>query len=141
MLRVIMYGIFMMGATAACGTLRQLNDEDAPISMNASFQLNEVQKIQLMDAANNGDNEAAERLAQYFDFVNGNHAAAYFWFKKAALNGHVRSQFNLGVRSLGIKTFESCTEAVSWFSLASSNGMEKAKQALDRMGDCSKMKK
>jgi TPR repeat protein len=109
-----------------------------PVSMNASLDLTVSQKARLIARANRGDNEAAARLGMYFDFVAGHHPAAYFWFRKAALNGHVKSQFNLGVRSLGKKTFQSCNEARYWFEMAKKNGKESAQKELSRMPNCNK---
>jgi hypothetical protein len=77
----------------------------------------------------------------YFDFVAGDHEQAYFWFKKAAQNGDAKAQFNLEVRALGKKDFESCEEARYWLDLARNNGMSKAKTLLGRVADCTHLPK
>lgn len=110
-----------------------------PISANSSLGLTVAQRDELISEANSGNNNAAARLGMFYDFVTKDRESAYYWFTKAALNGHVMSQYNLGVRSLGKRSFESCTEAKYWFDLASKNGMEKAQRALDEVGDCAKL--
>lgn len=110
-----------------------------PIFANSSLGLTVAQRDELISEANSGNNEAAARLGMFYDFATKDRESAYYWFKKAALNGHVMSQYNLGVRSLGKRSFESCTEAKYWFDLASKNGMEKAQRAFDEVGDCAKL--
>ena len=107
-----------------------------PISANAAFELTEPQRMELIGKANAGDNAAAARLGFFYDFTTRDRDAAYYWFKKAALNGHVMSQYNLGVRSLGTSRPDKCSEAKYWFTMASQSGMAKAQENVDRLGDC-----
>ncbi len=137
MVRTALFILVLMNAAGAY--CMPAPESSRPVLINSSFDLTDLQKSILITRANKGDNDAASRLGLYFDFVTGHHSAAYFWFKKAATNGHVKSQFNLGVRSLGKKTFESCNEATYWFRLASKNGMLQAQKELDRGIDCSKL--
>ncbi len=108
-----------------------------PISANSTFELTESQRDELIRKANAGDNEAAARLGFFYDFTTRDRDAAYYWFRKAALNGHVQTQYNLGVRTLGTSRPDKCTEAKYWFAMAIQNGMAKAQESLDRLGDCS----
>jgi len=107
-----------------------------PHYANSAFLLTEAERNELVDKANAGDNRAAARLGFFYDFTTRNRDAAYYWFKKAALNGDVTSQYNLGVRVLGTSSPDKCTEAKYWFTMASQNGMEQAKKSLDSLGDC-----
>lgn len=117
--------------------LANANSDDKVRSMNADLSLTEAQISKLTQEATTGSNEAAIRLAFFYDFVKKDHSSAYLWFKKAADNGDKTTQYNLGVRSLGKGTKEACVEAEYWFSRARENGMSKAQKALDRMPDCS----
>lgn len=120
-----------------------LAKEDAGIvgrSMNFDYNLTNTQISKLKQEALSGDNGAAKRLALYYDFVTMDYTSAYVWFKKAADNGDAVAQFNLGVRSLGKNNNQGCNDAKHWFSLARDNGLVKAQNELDRLGDCSKLK-
>ncbi|WP_426340485.1 tetratricopeptide repeat protein [Pseudoduganella sp. S-14] len=103
---------------------------------NSAFLLTEAERNELVDKANAGDNSAAVRLGFFYDFTTRNRGAADYWFRKSALNGHVTSQYNLGVRVLGTSNPDKCTEAKYWFTMASQNGMDQAKKNLERLGDC-----
>jgi len=107
-----------------------------PMYANSAFLLTEAERNELVGKANAGDNKAASRLGFFYDFTTRDRDAAYYWFKKAALNGHVESQYNLGVRTLGTSSPVKCSEAKYWFTMASQNGMEKAQRSLENLGDC-----
>jgi len=107
-----------------------------PKSANASYDLSNDQMTALIGEANNGDANAAMRLAFYFDFVTMDHNTAHMWLKKAAENGNAKAQFNLGVRTLGKGGSGACQEAKHWFLLAKDNGFAHAQRELDRIGTC-----
>jgi len=110
-----------------------------PVHANSDLELTESQRSELAEKANAGDNKAAARLGYFYDFVTHDRDSAYFWFKKAALNGDAQSQYNLGVRTLGTSAPDKCTEAKYWLTMASQNGMTQAQESLERLGDCSAM--
>ncbi len=113
----------------------------APRFANSDLGLTNAQRDKLIAEANAGNNTAAARLGMYYDFTTSDRESAYYWFRKAALNGHLQSQYNLGVRSLGKRSLENCIEAKYWFEMASKNGMEKAQQALERLDDCTRWRR
>jgi TPR repeat protein len=105
--------------------------------MDQDLRLTKVQISSLEKLAKSGDNEAAAKLARYFDFYVHDYDSAKFWFETAARNGHVQSQYNLGVRLMTKrKDAGSCREAQSWFNMALANGSSKAQKALDELGPC-----
>lgn len=84
-----------------------------------------------------GDNAACVRLAMYYDFYANNRDAATFWFEQAARNGHVQSQYNLGMRlMLKVKDPAICREARGWFQMALDSGEPRARKHVDDLGDC-----
>lgn len=108
-----------------------------PRRMDQDLRLTKEQISKLENLAQAGNNEAAAKLARYFDFYLHDYDSAKFWFETAARNGHVQSQYNLGVRLMTKrKDAVSCREAQSWFRMALENGLLKAQRALDELGPC-----
>ena len=57
------------------------------------------------------------------------------WYTKAAEQGDMAAQFNLGVFcEMGFGVRQSANKAVSWYSKAAAQGHEKAQAALMRLG-------
>jgi TPR repeat protein len=118
-------------ANADASTMSQPRRMDQDLRL-AKRQISSLEKL-----AQAGDNEAAAKLARYFDFYVHDYETAKLWFEKAARNGHVQSQYNLGVRLMTKrKDAESCREAQSWFNMALANGSLKAQRALVELGPC-----
>ena len=116
------------------------NDAEAtelPRSIDEDLMLT-MEEISMMEVrAHAGDNDAAAKLARYYDFYVRDYKSAKFWFEHAARNGHVQSQYNLGVRLLLKRNdAESCVEARYWFNMALANGFSEAQDALDYLGSC-----
>lgn len=97
-----------------------------------------IEEISMLETlARTGDNDAAIKLARYYDFYARDYETAKFWFEHAARNGNVQSQYNLGVRLLLKREDpESCAEAQYWFKMALANGSLEAQDALNNLGGC-----
>jgi len=105
--------------------------------MNQDLALTKADISALIARAQAGDNKAAVKLAFYFDFYERDYDSATFWFKKAARNGDVKSEYNLGVRLLmQSKDPEKCREATFWLKMALANGMSRARRSLEELGPC-----
>jgi TPR repeat protein len=67
--------------------------------------------------------------------VTQDRAKAVAWFLKAAEQGNVKAQYNLGVMyDTGAGVPRSHTQAVAWYSKAADQGDADAKRALQRLG-------
>jgi TPR repeat protein len=67
--------------------------------------------------------------------VERNDMESYHWFRKAAEAGNPYAQFNLGViYSKGRGINPNIIEATKWYKKAAEQGIEKAEQALNRLG-------
>jgi len=63
-----------------------------------------------------------------------NYAQAAQWFKKAAAQGHIAAQINLGtLYSSGLGVQLDYVQAYSWFSQAAKAGNNLGSQALDKL--------
>jgi TPR repeat protein len=75
-----------------------------------------------MDRAQQGDSDAQYYLGSEF-FKSENYKEALVWFLRAADQGHMRAQYNVGsMYSKGQGTVQNFNEAVSWYSLAADQG-------------------
>lgn len=102
------------------------------MTANEALELKPQEEEQLLTEANLGSIDAAIKLAKFFSYVKLDFRKAVFWYRKAALSGHVVSQFNLGctlIFSLGDE--ESVKEGIYWLELAEKNGEPTARGALD----------
>jgi len=116
-------------------------EAELPRRLDQDLCLTKEEGSVLETRAEAGDNEAAAKLARYYDFYVHDYNSAKYWFEKAARNGHVQSQYNLGVRLyLKKRDAESCKEAQYWFRMALANGLFEAQEALDYLGECPRLK-
>lgn len=102
-----------------------------PIAGVKGMDLSEVEERQLLDQAGQGNTEAAVRLGKFYDFVKLNPGKAIFWFRKAAENADVYSQYNLGIRLIARQDDASRKEGIYWLEKAEKNGEPLAKSALE----------
>jgi len=83
---------------------------------------------QYIDAAENGSVEAQYSLAQLYyngtyPFMNSDFIEAEKWFRKAAMQGHVKAQVHLGViYSKGLGHKENIVEAEKWYRKSAEQG-------------------
>jgi TPR repeat protein len=71
-------------------------NKEEPVSGNAPFNLTDDDKKVLSQKANRGDPDAARRLANYFYLYVNNEKQGFYWNHKAAENGHIIAQFEIG---------------------------------------------
>lgn len=127
----------LVSCIAMCGLLTISSAAEVPLRLDRGLRLTPAKIVALKKLGDGGDNEACARLAIYYDFYAGDKEAARVWFEKAARNGHVQSQYNLGVRLMyRIKDPAVCREARAWFQMALDSGEPLARKALDDLGDC-----
>jgi TPR repeat protein len=127
----------LISGLAMCGLLTISSADEVPRRWDRDLSLTPAQIVALKKLGEGGDNEACARLAKYYDFYAGDKEAARIWFEKAARNGHVQSQYNLGVRLMyRIKDPAVCREARAWFQMALDSGEPRARKAVDDLGDC-----
>lgn len=132
----ITFVAFFLVSTLNCA-LAAPTTTTIPQRINKDLSLTKPEISALEMQAESGNNEAAVKLARYYDFYVRDYQIARFWFEKAARNGHVQSQYNLGVRLMTKrKDAASCIEAQFWFQMALENGLLKARAALDELGQC-----
>lgn len=95
-----------------------------------SKNLSAEEEKKLLAQANEGNVDAVVRLANFYDFVKLDSEKANFWLKKAAVHGHVRSQYNLGIKLVARKDEASRNEGIYWLKEADKSGEPLAKSAL-----------
>jgi len=107
-----------------------------PVAGNSSFDLSSQEEAELLAKAKNGDNDAAYRLYEYYNFVRLDFEQSFFWIEKAAERGNAKAQYNLGVILLDRERPQYNPErARYWFSKAAEQGNSLAKKELKKPGN------
>lgn len=85
----------------------------------------------LIREANQGSVEAQRDVAIHYQNEHGNATEAFKWFKKAAENGDITSQYYVGEFYLkGHGTSQNIPEGLSWFKKAANQGVKEASELL-----------
>ena len=67
--------------------------------------------------------------------VTQDYTQAVYWYQKAAEQGTVSAQYNLGIcYEKGEGVTKDKAQAISWYRMAAERGNAKAKKALKRLG-------
>lgn len=99
------------------------NPTDNPVSTASIFNLTQIEIDLLNIKANDGDSEAAFRLAQYFTFVENKSNKKKYWLEIAEKNKHPAAAYNLAFEYF---TFDKdLGKAKMWALIAFENGSEK----------------
>ncbi len=98
-----------------------------------SFYLSNNDIKQLSLQAEKGDGTAAFRLYKYYELYLEDHKLSFYWLKKAAENGHVIAEYNLGVEFLDNEERKDRTQALYWLRKAAQGGNSEAKEILDKI--------
>lgn len=99
----------------------------------------------LLDSADKGDVNAQYQVGEWF-FCRGRAGTeddlsriAVFWYQKAAMKGHIDSQFKLALcYEEGRGVYQIKEESIKWYKKAASEGDEKALQKYLTLKYCSK---
>jgi TPR repeat protein len=114
------------------------------ISTCLKIDLTDKEKTDLINKANNGDNEASYYLYRYYaandvdiNIRDITQQPFWYWLRKSAADGHVTAQFLLSQVYLGdawtyLKTPNNPEEGLYWLKKAAKNGHEFAQKELER---------
>jgi TPR repeat protein len=98
--------------SAAAPAIVNAKPASHPKRLIQDLELTKAEVSVLTNQAKAGVNQAAVKLAHYYDFYVHSYDAAKFWIENAAKNGDVQSQYNMGVRLMTQrKDSERCKEA------------------------------
>ena len=124
---------FMLGLISVCLPQKVLAElSELEISSIQSFQLNQSK-------ANQGDADAQFNLAlQYYNGTGTPQDTRYaiYWYKKAAVQGHVNALYFLGklyLEGLGEEVTQDSKKAVYWLTKAAKQGLGNAQYSLGHM--------
>jgi TPR repeat protein len=100
---------------------------------SAQFDLTLEKKQQLAQQAEKGDAEAARKLALYYYLAENDNKKGFYWNEKAAANGHIRAQFEVGqdyLTGTGPTKTKDFRKAKYWLQKAALKGDGEAKKYL-----------
>jgi TPR repeat protein len=106
----------------------QMNDEP-PVSTASIYNLTDTERKNLVQEANNKNNEASFRLYMYYAFSEYDSTQELYWLKKSAADGNVVAQYNV---AYFLEQLNKTEEALYWLELAANNGDNAAKKKMER---------
>lgn len=96
--------------------------------------------LKLFEAGGNqGLIEAQLSLASYYSRIDEQPKDAFYWYKKAAEQGNIDAQFEVGsCYALGIGTAKNLEEGKKWYRKAADKGHKEAQRELEKYSDTEK---
>ncbi len=104
--------------------------EGEPISTATTFSLTSAEIESLKTEAKKGDNNAAFRLYEFYEFSDYNLEKSKLWELKSAELGNTAAQYNVAVSFFDSSQFE---QALFWCEKAKLGGNEKAKNLREKI--------
>lgn len=126
---ILIFGIMHMDAAAS----GKASKEQGPITGAQSFNLSSEERARLERAANEGDGNAAHRLAQYYGLAVNNSEKERTWLYRAAELGNASAQYHLAYILIYDEANRSFSEAEQWLAKAKANANAETNTALYRM--------
>ncbi len=120
LISIIILVMVLMGACLA----NSMNNNNKGVSINQSLDLLPAQEADLAKRANSGDSDAAFKLYKFYDLVQLDREKGIYWLTKAAEEGHVGAQYNLGYLYIYDERYKDLEKAKYWLKKAApSSGM------------------
>jgi TPR repeat protein len=132
--RCVCYSATLSIAISLCVfCLTGCSKEKAEKTPGQSFYLSQDDIKQLSLQGEKGDGTAAFRLFQYYELYLEDGKQSFYWLKKAAENGHVIAQYNLGLEFLNNQQRKDRTQALYWLRKAAQSGNADAKEIIQKL--------